>query len=178
MMSPYAFYQFWLNVDDSQVVDMLKVFTFLGRAEIEELAQQTEEKPFLRAGQRALAAEVTTLVHGAEETAHVQAAAAALFGGGDLHALSTSTLGAALREAGSASVSGDIPSYVDLMVETGLAKSRGEARRTVSEGGAYLNNQRVEDPELVPASSDLVGGSWLVLRRGKKTFAGVEVTPI
>jgi tyrosyl-tRNA synthetase len=178
MMSPYAFYQFWLNVDDSQVVDMLKVFTFLSRSEIEELAQQTEEKPFLRAGQRALAAEVTTLVHGAEETAHVQAAAAALFGGGDLHALSTSTLGAALREAGSASVSGDIPSYVDLMVETGLAKSRGEARRTVSEGGAYLNNQRVEDPELVPASSDLVGGSWLVLRRGKKTFAGVEVTPI
>ncbi len=110
MMSPYAFYQFWLNVDDSQVVDMLKVFTFLSRAEIEELAQQTEEKPFLRAGQRALAEHVTTLVHGAEETGHVQAAAAALFGGGDLHALSTATLGAALREAGSASVSGEIPS--------------------------------------------------------------------
>jgi len=178
MMSPYAFYQFWLNVDDSQVVDMLKVFTFLSRAEIEELAQQTEEKPFLRAGQRALAEQVTTLVHGAEETAQVQAAAAALFGGGDLSALSGSTLAAALREAGSASVSGEIPSYVDLMVETGLAKSRGDARRTVTDGGAYLNNQRVEDPELVPAGSDLVGGSWLVLRRGKKTFAGVEVTPI
>jgi tyrosyl-tRNA synthetase len=178
MMSPYAFYQFWLNVDDTQVVDMLKVFTFLTRDEIEELGRQTEEKPFLRAGQRALAEHVTTLVHGAEEAGHVQAAAAALFGGGDLHALSTATLGAALREAGSATVAGDIPSYVDLMVETGLAKGRGEARRTIAEGGAYLNNQRVEDPELVPSPEDLVGGSWLVLRRGKKTFAGVEVTPI
>ena len=178
MMSPYAFYQFWLNVEDVQVVEMLKTFTFLSREEIEELGRQTEEKPFLRAGQKALAEQVTTLVHGAEETAHVQAAAAALFGGGDLSALSGGTSRAALREAGSASVSGEIPSYVDLLVETGLAKSRGDARRTITEGGAYLNNQRVEDPELVPSASDLVGGSWLVLRRGKKTFAGVEVTPI
>ena len=178
MMSPYAFYQFWLNVEDSQVVEMLKIFTFLDRAEIEELGRQTEEKPFLRAGQKALAEHVTTLVHGAEETTQVQAAAAALFGGGDLTALSASTLGAALREAGSTTVSGELPSYVDLMVETGLAKSRGDARRTIGEGGAYLNNERVEDPDLVPSASDLVGGSWLVLRRGKKTFAGVEVTPI
>ena len=178
MMSPYAFYQFWLNVEDSQVVEMLKIFTFLDRAEIEELGRQTEEKPFLRAGQKALAEHVTTLVHGAEETTQVQAAAAALFGGGDLTALSASTLGAALSEAGSTTVSGELPSYIDLMVETGLAKSRGDARRTIGEGGAYLNNERVEDPDLVPSASDLVGGSWLVLRRGKKTFAGVEVTPI
>jgi tyrosyl-tRNA synthetase len=178
MMSPYAFYQFWLNVDDREVVDMLKVFTFLGHEQIDELGRQTEEKPFLRAGQKALAEHVTTLVHGADETAHVQAAAAALFGGGDLTALSASTLGAALREAGSRTVSGEIPSYVDLMVETGLAKSRGDARRTIAEGGAYLNNVRVEDPDLVPSSGDLVAGSWLVLRRGKKTFAGVEVAPI
>ena len=157
---------------------MLKIFTFLDRDEIEELARQTEEKPFLRAGQKALAEQVTTLVHGAEETAQVQAAAAALFGGGDLGGLSPATLGAALREAGSTNVSGELPSYVDLMVETGLAKSRGDARRTIADGGAYLNNQRVEDAELVPSASDLVGGSWLVLRRGKKTFAGVEVTPI
>ncbi len=174
MMSPYAFYQFWLNVDDVQVVDMLKIFTFLGRDEIEALAVQTDEKPFLRAGQRALAEQVTTLVHGADETAQVQAAAAALFGGGDLATLSPATLGAALREAGSAQVNGEMPSVVDLMVETGLAKSRGDARRTIAEGGAYLNNQRIEDPELVPSSTDLIGGSWLVLRRGKKTFAGVE----
>jgi tyrosyl-tRNA synthetase len=178
MMSPYAFYQFWLNVEDSEVGDMLKTFTFLDRDEIEELIRQTEEKPFLRAGQKALAEQVTTLVHGAEETAQVQAAASALFGGADLTGLSASTLGAALREAGSTSVAGDIPSYVDLLVETGLAKSRGDARRTVAEGGAYLNNQRVEDPELVPSREDLVAGSWLVLRRGKKTFAGVEVAPI
>src|SRR5215210_4302190 len=176
MMAPYAFYQFWLNVDDSQVVQMLKTFTFLSREEIEELGRQTEEKPFLRAGQKALAEHVTSLVHGAEETGHVQAAAAALFGGGDLASLSGGALGAALREAGSTGVSGEIPSYVDLMVETGLAKSRGDARRTIAEGGAYLNNMRVEDPELVPSAGDLVGGSWLVLRRGKKTFAGVEVT--
>ncbi len=174
MMSPYAFYQFWLNVDDVQVVEMLKIFTFLSREEIEELAVQTDEKPFLRAGQRALAEQVTTLVHGAEETAQVQAAAAALFGGGDLATLSPATLGAALREAGSAQVNGEMPSVVDLLVETGLAKSRGDARRTIAEGGAYLNNERIEDPELVPSSADLIGGSWLVLRRGKKTFAGVE----
>jgi tyrosyl-tRNA synthetase len=178
MMSPYGFFQFWLNVEDSQVVDMLKIFTFLSREEIEELGRQTEEKPFLRAAQKALAEQVTSLVHGADETAHVQAAAAALFGGGDLHALSTSTLAAALSEAGATTVTGEIPSVVDLMVETGLVKSRGDARRTIAEGGAYLNNTRVEDPELVPSASDLVGGSWLVLRRGKKTFAGVEVTPI
>jgi tyrosyl-tRNA synthetase len=178
MLSPYAFYQFWLNIEDSQVVEMLKTFTFFSREEIEEFGRQTEEKPFLRAGQKALAEHVTSLVHGAEETAHVQAAAAALFGGGDLFALSVDTLGAALREAGSATVSGEIPPYVDLMVDAGLAKGRGEARRTIAEGGAYLNNVRVEDADLVPTSADLVGGAWLVLRRGKKTFAGVEVTPI
>ncbi|MBF4770511.1 tyrosine--tRNA ligase [Nocardioides agariphilus] len=177
MLSPYAFYQFWLNIEDSQVVEMLKTFTFFSREEIEEFGRQTEEKPFLRAGQKALAEHVTSLVHGAEETAHVQAAAAALFGGGDLFALSVDTLGAALREAGSATVSGEIPPYVDLMVDAGLAKGRGEARRTIAEGGAYLNNVRVEDADLVPTSADLVGGAWLVLRRGKKTFAGVEVTP-
>jgi len=176
MMSPYAFHQFWLNVEDEKVVEMLKIFTFLSRKEIEDLEAQTAEKPFLRAAQKRLADEVTTLVHGAEETEQAKAAAAALFGGGDLHALSASTLAAALSEAGSASVKRDeLPSVVDLFVESGLAKSKGEARRTVSEGGAYLNNVRIEDPELVPTEGDLLGGSWLVLRRGKKNFAGVEV---
>ncbi len=119
---------------------------------------------------------MTTLVHGAEETEQAKAAAAALFGGGDLHAISTTTLAAAVREAGSATVSRTaIPTVVDLFVQAGLAKSKGEARRTVSEGGAYLNNLRVEDPELVPGEGDLLGGAWLVLRRGKKNFAGVEV---
>jgi tyrosyl-tRNA synthetase len=176
MMSPYAFYQFWLNVEDEKVGELLRIFTFLSRTEIEEIEAQHTEKPFLRAGQRALAEQITSLVHGAEETERIQAASAALFGGGELTGLSPDTLGAALRETGSTVVDGDeLPSVVDLLVATGLAKSKGEARRTVSEGGAYLNNQRVEDPEQVPAGDDLIGGRWLVLRRGKKNFAGVEV---
>ena len=176
MMSPYAFHQFWLNVEDEKVAEMLRIFTGLSRDEIDALEKQTADEPWKRAAQRRLADEVTTLVHGAEETEQAKAAAAALFGGGDLHSISTSTLAAAVREAGSASVSRTaIPSVVDLFVEAGLAKSKGEARRTVSEGGAYLNNERVEDPELVPGEDDLLGGAWLVLRRGKKNFAGVEV---
>ncbi len=179
MLSPYAFYQFWLNAEDEKVGELLRVFTFLDRDEIEDLEAQTADKPFLRAGQRALAREVTTLVHGAEETERIQAASAALFGGGELRALDPATLGAALGEAGSAEVSrsGGLPPVVDLLVLAGLSKSKGEARRTVGEGGAYLNNERVADPELVPTDADLLGGSWLVLRRGKKHLAGVRVLP-
>ena len=174
MMSPYAFHQWWLNADDSQVGELLRIFTFLPREEIEALEAETDEKPWLRSGQKRLADEATTLVHGAEETAQAKAAAAALFGGGDLRALSPSTLASALRGAGAASVPALLP-VVDLMVETGLAKSRGDARRTISEGGAYLNNVRVEDPDAEPEAGDLIAGTWLVLRRGKKSFAGVEV---
>ncbi|MGA8256937.1 MAG: tyrosine--tRNA ligase [Nocardioides sp.] len=177
MLSPYAFHQFWLNVEDVKVGELLRIFTFLDRDEIEALEVRHSEKPFLREAQKTLADAVTTFVHGADETEHAKAAAAALFGGGDLAALSASTLSAALREAGSAQVTGagGIPSIVDLLVETGLAKSKGEARRTVGEGGAYLNNERVTDPDAVPGPDDLIAGSWLVLRRGKKQFAGVEV---
>jgi len=176
MMSPYAFYQFWLNVEDEKVGEMLRIFSFLSRAEIEALDAQTAEKPFLRAGQKALAEHVTTFVHGAEETDRIKAASAALFGGGNLHDLSVDTLVAALSEAGAARVDrDDKQTIVDLFVTAGLSKSKGEARRTVAEGGAYLNNARVEDPELVPGESDLIGGRWLVLRRGKKNLAGVEV---
>jgi len=174
MMSPYAFYQFWLNVEDEKVGELLRIFTFLSRDEIEALDAQTAEKPFLRAGQKALAEQVTSLVHGAEETERIKAASAALFGGGDLRQLSAPTLAAALREAGATRVE-KLGSIVELLVSSGLAKSNGEARRTVNEGGAYLNNERVEDPDFVPTGADLVGGSWLVLRRGKKTLAGVEV---
>ncbi len=177
MMSPYAFYQFWLNAEDDKVGELLRIFTFLSREEIESLDARTAETPWLRAGQKALAEQVTTLVHGAEETERIQAASAALFGGGDLHELSTPTLAAALREAGATRVdrSLGIPDIVALLVAAGLATSNGEARRTVKEGGAYLNNRRIEDPEFVPGEADLVGGAWLVLRRGKKTIAGVEV---
>jgi tyrosyl-tRNA synthetase len=177
LLSPYAFYQFWLNAEDEKVGELLRVFTFLGREEIEELEQQTADKPFLRTGQKALAEHVTTLVHGAEETERIKAASAALFGTGDLVELSPDTLAAALREAGSVQVKGDdgMPGIVDLLVDTGLAPSKGAARRTIAEGGAYLNNRRVEDPDLTPVAADLIGGSWLVLRRGKKNLAGVEV---
>jgi tyrosyl-tRNA synthetase len=174
MMSPYAFHQFWLNVDDAQVGSMLRSFSELSHEQIEALEADTREKPWLRSGQKQLADELTTLVHGAAETAHAKDAAAALFGGGDLHELSPTTLAAALREAGSASVPALTP-VVDLLVETGLAKSKGEARRTIAEGGAYLNNVRIEDAEAMPQPTDLIAGSWLVLRRGKQQFAGVEV---
>ena len=175
LMSPYAFYQFWLNAEDESVGELLRIFTFLTHAEIEELDAVTAEKPFLRAGQKALAEHVTTLVHGAEETERIKAASAALFGGGDLHDLSADTLGAALREAGTTTVTGDLPGVVDLFVATGLSESKGQARRTVGEGGAYLNNQRIEDPDYIPTADDVLGGKWLVLRRGKKNMAGVEI---
>ena len=177
MLSPYGFYQFWLNVEDEKVGELLRVFTFLSHDEIEALEAQTAEKPFLRAAQKALAEHMTTMVHGAKETEQIKAASAALFGGGALDDLDGATLAAALREAGATEVdaSATMPSVVDLLVATGLAKSKGEARRTVGEGGAYLNNQRVEDPDLVPTTEHLLAGSWLVLRRGKKNMAGVEV---
>ena len=177
MLSPYAFYQFWLNTEDEKVGELLRAFTFLSHAEIEDLEQQTADKPFLRAGQKALAEHVTTLVHGSAETEGIKAASAALFGGGALADLDPTTLAAALREAGSIEVkrADGVPSVVDLLVAAGLSKSKGDARRTIAEGGAYLNNERVEDPEHTPSGSELLGGSWLVLRRGKKNLAGVEI---
>ena len=174
MMSPYAFHQFWLNAQDEKVGELLRIFTFRSHDEIGDLEKQTADKPFLRAGQKALADDVTTLVHGAEETEGAKAAAAALFGGGDLRDLRPETLVSALREAGS----GRAPrgtDVVDLLVGSGLVKSKGDARRTISEGGAYLNNERITDPGQVPGEDDLVAGRWLVLRRGKKNLAGVEL---
>jgi tyrosyl-tRNA synthetase len=174
MMSPYAFHQFWLNVEDDKVGELLRIFTFLPRDQIEELEAQTAEKPYLRAGQKALADEVTTLVHGDLETDRAKAAAEALFGTGDLRALDTTTLASALREAGSTQAAAGTP-YVDLLVETGLVKSKGEARRTINEGGAYLNNERVTDPDFVPGAGDILAEGWLVVRRGKKQLRGVQV---
>jgi tyrosyl-tRNA synthetase len=174
MMSPYAFHQFWLNVEDEKVGELLRIFTFLDREEIESLEKQTAEQPWQRAGQKALADAVTTEVHGADETAHAKAAAAALFGGGDLHDLRGETLAAALGEAGAVRATPGT-GVVDLLVETGLVASKGEARRTIGEGGAYLNNERITDVDRVPAERDLLAGRWLVLRRGKKRLAGVDL---
>ena len=173
MTSPYAFHQFWLNVEDEKVGELLRVFTFLEREEIEALEQETAEAPFRRSGQRALADAVTTIAHGDQETQAAKAAASALFGGGDLRALRHDTLVSALREAGATRVPPGTP-VVDLLVEAGLVRSKGEARRTITEGGAYLNNERVQSVDHVPGPEDLLDG-WLVLRRGKKNLAGVEV---
>ncbi|HYG94742.1 MAG TPA: tyrosine--tRNA ligase [Nocardioides sp.] len=177
MMSPYSFHQFWLNVEDEKVGELLRVFTFLPREEIEALEARHAEKPFLREAQQVLADEVTTLVHGSVETEQAKTAAQALFGAGDITTLSAPTVAAALGEAGAVDVDGSagIPDVVELLTLTGLTKSKGEARRAVAEGGAYVNNVRIEDPEHVPAADDLIGGEWLVLRRGKKRFAGVRI---
>lgn len=175
LLSPYAFHQFWLNVEDEKVGELLRVFTFLPRADIEALEARHAEAPHRREGQRTLADEVTATVHGARAVEQAKAAAAALFGSGDLTDLEEPTLAAALRGAGVVTVTGAVPPVADLLVQAGLVKSKGEARRTINEGGAYLNNVRVDDADAVPGADDLLAGRWMVLRRGKKRFAGVEV---
>lgn len=174
MTSPYAFYQFWFNAADADIVNYLKVFSFRSREEIEELAKETAERPFARAGQRALAEELTTLLHGKDECEQVITASQALFGRGALTDLAPSTLRSALAEAGLVEVD-ELPSVAVLFKESGLAASLGEARRAVAEGGAYINNERMSDAD-APVSEDLLlHGKYLVLRRGKKTIAGAEL---
>jgi tyrosyl-tRNA synthetase len=175
LTSPYAFYQFWLNVDDRDVLRYLKYFSFRTREEIEELEKATEERPAARAAQRALAGELTTLVHGAEETDRVIAASRALFGQGELTALDERTLESALAEVPSTTVSGPLPPVVDLLASTGLVASKSEARRTVAQGGVYLNNVKVTDDAATPEESDLLHGRFLVLRRGKRNVGGVTM---
>ena len=171
MTSPYAFYQFWLNTDDADVIDRIKVFTFLTRAEIEELAQQVEQEPFKRAAQRRLALEVTSLVHGEQATLAAIAAAAALFGQGDLAELDAQTLEAALRELPHTTTPKNTP-VAQLLVDTGLSQSLGAARRSIAEGGVYLNNNKIEAEDELLQGHVLPNG-MAVLRRGKKTLAGV-----
>ncbi|MDH6129469.1 tyrosyl-tRNA synthetase [Kitasatospora sp. GP82] len=174
LTTPYAFYQFWLNADDRDVSNFLRIFSFRTREEIEELERETAERPAARLAQRALAEELTTLVHGAEQYERAVAASKALFGQGDLADLEPATLAAALAEVPKATVAELLP-IVDLLVEAGLAPSRSAARRTIKEGGAYLNNAKVTDEEATPADSDLLHGRWLVLRRGKRNLAAVEL---
>lgn len=168
--SPYAFYQFWLNVDDADVIDRLKVFTFLTRAEIEELAKQTEEAPHLRAAQKRLALEVTTLVHSAAAAQGAIDASAALFGQGELANLDAETLASALRELPNTTAATGTP-ITQLLIDTGLVDSISAGRRAIKEGGVYLNNQKVEAEDAV--LDDLLHSKFAVLRRGKKTLAGV-----
>ena len=205
LMSPYAFYQFWLNVSDAEVPNLLRVFSFKSREEIDELARQSTERPAARIGQRALAEEVTTLVHGAEETQRAIAASRALFGQGSLTDLDERTLAAAVAElrphpipshGGAVSTSSvgrpleaashggpastadlSLPPVANLMVAAGTAPTVSEARRTIAGGGAYLNNRKVTDEKAVPGADDLLHGRYLILRRGKRTVGAVEVIP-
>jgi tyrosyl-tRNA synthetase len=174
MTSPYAFYQFWVNADDRDVTTYLRYFSFKSREEIEELEKATAERPQARLAQRELAFEITALVHGERNAEEAVTASQALFGRGSLTELSAETLRAALAEAGLAEVRGELPTATVLLQTAGLVKSGGEARRTIAEGGAYLNNERITDPDATVPESALLQGRFLVLRRGKRTFAGVE----
>lgn len=177
MTSPYAWYQYFVNTADADVVRYLRWFTFLSREELDELEQATVERPHAREAQRRLAAEMTTLVHGEENTRSVQLASQALFGRGELAELNESTLAAALTEAavdGKVAESTSASTIVDLLVATGLSDSRGAARRAVNEGGVAVNNQKVSDLEWTPSDADYLHEHWLVLRRGKKNFAGAR----
>ena len=177
LTSPYAWYQYFFNTADADVVRYLRWFTFLTADELGELETATSERPHERSAQRRLAQELTTLVHGRTATDAVELASQALFGRGELTDLDESTLGAALRETSVADLKpGDPVGIGDLLVSTGLAKSKGEARRTLAEGGVYANNVRIESDEWTPQPSDFLHGRWLVLRRGKRNIAGVERT--
>jgi tyrosyl-tRNA synthetase len=177
MTSPYAFYQFWLNSDDADVPKYLKVFSFKSRAEIEELIAAHEENPGARNAHRALAQELTTLVHGADECEGAERAAKALFGQADLNELDEKTLASALAQLPRTTIArGEaLPTWVDLLSATGVVDSKSAARRIVKEGGAYLNNQKVITEDAAPSVNDLLFGRFLLLRKGKRDLAAVEL---
>ena len=175
LTSPYAFYQFWLNTADADVVDRLKVFTFKTREEIEQLGRLTEEQPHRREAQKVLAYEVCSLVHGVEATEKVIAASQALFGRGDFESLDEQTLTAATAELPRAEVSGEDLSLVSLLVATGLCESKSAARRVLKEGGASVNNVKVQGEDAQVPREQLLLGKYAILRRGKKSLAVVSV---
>jgi tyrosyl-tRNA synthetase len=179
LMSPYAFYQFWLNVEDASVGNLLRVFTFRSADEIAELEAAVRERPAARQAQRVLAEDVTTLVHGEDECRRVIAASRALFGQGELADLDHDTLWFALAEVGLHSHALEpgaaLPSIASLLFEAGVVDSVSAARRAIKEGGAYVNNEKVTDERAVPRPEQLLHDRFLVLRRGKRTVGGVEV---
>jgi tyrosyl-tRNA synthetase len=175
-MSPYAFYQFWQNVSDDEVPGLLRVFSFKSQAEIDQIVAEAAERPALRAGQRALAEEVTTLVHGAQECDRAVAASRALFGQGALEELDEATVAAAVAELRPFSVApGELPPVANLMASAGVAQSVSAARRAITEGGAYLNNRKVAAIDAVPDPADLLHGRYIILRRGKRTVGAVQI---
>jgi tyrosyl-tRNA synthetase len=174
LTSPYAFYQFWVNTDDADVIERLKVFTFMSRAEIDAYAQQVADEPFKRAAQKRLALEVTTLVHGAAAAQGAIDASAALFGQGDLSALDVDALSGAIRELPQAEAALGVL-VAQLLVDSGLTKSLGEARRAIAQGGVYINNVAIEAEDATLQRASLLHGKYAVLRRGKKTLAGISI---
>ena len=178
LTSPYAFYQSWIQAEDQKVGEYLRQFTFVSLEEIEALEAEHAQRPGARAAQRRLAAELTTLVHGAEETAASELASSALFGRGELGELPESTLRAALQETGVISLPAtpDGPTLTDALVATGLVESKSAARRAIGDGGAYVNNTRITDPDQVLGGDLLLHRKWAVLRKGKRSISGVKVT--
>jgi tyrosyl-tRNA synthetase len=175
MTSPYAFYQFWINSDDRDVAGYLKIFSLRAREEIEQLEAAVSQRPAAREAQRALAEELTTLVHGADECARAVAASAALFGRGELADLDEPTLAAALSETGVVAIAADpLPAVLDVLIATELVDSKSAARRAVVEGGVYINNTKVTDPDAALQAADLLHGRWVVVRRGKRSVVGAR----
>ncbi|WP_022663249.1 tyrosine--tRNA ligase [Paucidesulfovibrio longus] len=170
MTSPYAFYQFWLNTEDADVVNFLKYFTFLDQEQIAEIAESVEKEPHLRLGQKRLAEEVTRMIHGQDELDKVQAATDVLFGGGDIARVDAATLKQALGAAPAITCArGELPDVPQMLVDLGLAKSKGQARKDMQAGGVYVNQQRA-DADYAPSESDFIGGELLLLRKGKKNY--------
>jgi tyrosyl-tRNA synthetase len=174
LTTPYEFYQFFVNSADDDVVPYLKLLTFRTQDEIAELVHSVKETPFKREAQKALASDLTTLIHGADATRAVEFASQALFGRGDLRDLDAVTLRGATAELASVKVSVG-SEIVDAFVGAGLAKSRGEARRAIADGGAYVNNVKIASEDQVFEGADLLHGTHAVLRRGKKTLAVAEI---
>jgi len=177
MTSPYAFFQYWLNTDDKDVINFLKVFSFKSREEIESLEKTHNENPGAREAHRALARELTSLVHSVEICERVEAAARALFGQGELSELDEATLSSALAELPRTTVAknAEIPTWVDLLTATGVVDSKSAARRIVKEGGAYLNNEKISAEDFAPSKSDFLCGKYALLRKGKRDLAAVEL---
>jgi tyrosyl-tRNA synthetase len=175
MTSPYAFFQYWLNADDNDVINFLKVFSFKSRAEIEEIEKEHKENPGARNAHRALARELTSMIHGSDTAVRVEEAARALFGQGDLSALDEKTLGSALSELPTVVVSQkeEIPTWVDLLAAAGVVESKSAARRIVKEGGAYLNNEKIAGEDFRLEKSHFLCGKYAVLRKGKRDLAAV-----
>jgi len=177
MTSAYEFFQYWLNSDDADMPKLLKVFSMKSKGEIERLIQSVETNPGAREAHRELARELTTLIHGEQLAQKVELAAKALFGQSDIAQLDLETLDSALAQLPKTKIAKgqSLPTWVDLIAATGVVDSKSAARRIIKEGGAYLNNQKVESEDFAPSGADLLHGKYLLLRKGKRDLAAVEV---